>query len=158
MEHSLAYKYLRSGFRKHKDLAFVASKFRLLQEYHLLLIWAHCLHKKMAASCRGGQSVARLCEPLLLLPSCCGKSRMPLLHYCTDQGPKLTFSQGSQLATNLKILVARSKVWSTKTSVRCCLVSCSPRHDCGKAALPPQTKENNPSGTQGIIYLNLHCA
>ena len=32
--------------------------------------------------CRGGQSVARLCEPLLLLPSCCGKSRMPLLHYC----------------------------------------------------------------------------
>ena len=73
------------GFRKHKDLAFVASKFRLLQEYHLLLIWAHCLHKKMAASCRGGQSVARLCEPLLLLPSCCGKSRIPLLHYCTDQ-------------------------------------------------------------------------
>ena len=43
MEHSLAYKYLRAavsrGFRKHKDLAFVDSKFRLLQEYHLLLIW-----------------------------------------------------------------------------------------------------------------------
>ena len=32
--------------------------------------------------CRGGQSVARLCGPLLLLPSCCGKSRMPPLHYC----------------------------------------------------------------------------
>ena len=35
------YDYLRAaashGFRKHKDLAFIASKFRLLQEYHLLL-------------------------------------------------------------------------------------------------------------------------
>lgn len=48
---------------------FEASKFLLLvlQEYHLFLIGAHWNHKKMAALFRRGQSVAELCELLLLL-------------------------------------------------------------------------------------------
>ena len=69
------------------DLAFIASKFRLLQEYHLLLIRAHYLHKKMAASCCGGQSVARLWTAPFVTLVCLVLREISdtLLHYCTDQ-------------------------------------------------------------------------